>query len=117
MSAFLIRSLLRSLFLTILLETGAAFVIGIREWKDLLIVSLAQVVTNPLLVLISLAANLMFGLRGRTVSLLLLEPCAVAAEWLLYRRSLRYSRIRPFLLSLLLNGISFAAGEILNHLI
>ena len=103
-------SVLLSFGLTLLLELGLAFLLGIRKSKDLLLVFLVNAATNPPLVLF---LNLFFlSVSPPWYLILSLESCVVLAEWLLYRKRLEYVRIYPFLLSLLLNLVSYVGGLI-----
>ncbi len=101
-----------SLWVTLLLETAAALALGIRQRRDLLLVLLVNVLTNPVVVL---TLNL-FLLAGQTPPwylVAILETAAVTIEALLYRSRLEYRRIHPFLLSLILNSISYIGGLLL----
>ena len=112
MTAELLRSLLLSLALTLVFELCGAFLLGVRNKKDFLLLFLVNVVTNPPLVL---TLDLWYLSRGMPPWYLIgaLELTAVAAEWLLLRRRLVYKRIAPLLLSILLNAISFSGGLLL----
>lgn len=112
MTAELLRSLLPSLALTLAFELGGAFLLGVRDKKDFLLLFLVNVVTNPPLVL---TLDLWYFSRGMPPWYLIgaLELTAVTAEWLLLRRRLVYKRIAPLLLSILLNAISFSGGLLL----
>lgn len=112
MLAELLRSLLLSLTLTAALELGAALLLGIRARKDLLLILLVNVLTNPPLVL---TLDLVYLTRGMPPWYLIaaLELSAVGVEALLFRRRLRYSRIPPLLLSFFLNALSYFGGLLL----
>ena len=64
---------------------------------------LVNVLTNPLVVSLSVYMNLRYGLMGRRVSLVFLEIWAFYTEGFLYRRYLKYKNINPYLLSIVLN--------------
>ncbi len=109
----LIAVFLHCLSLTILLELGLAFLLGVRSKGDFLLLFLAQVLTNPAVVLLSSLAE---GFLTRPLYLLtvaLAELGAVAAEALVYRNGLDYQRLSPLMLSFLLNLFSFGAGELM----
>lgn len=95
-----------------LIELGFALLLGVRKPKDLLLVFLVNVLTNPPLVL---CLNL-FSLRNPIpwYLILTLELSALLAEGLLYRKGLEYNRVPPLLLSLILNLISYTGGLILS---
>ena len=112
MTADLILSLLLSLALTLVLELGAAFLLGVRDKKDFLLLFLVNVVTNPPLVL---ALDLWYLSRGMPPWYLIgaLELAAVIAEWLLTRHRLTYRKIPMLLFTIILNAISFLGGLLL----
>lgn len=105
-------SLALSLGLTLLFEIGFALILGLRKPKDLLLVFLVNVLTNPPLVLF---LNL-FSLRHEVpwYLILTLETAVVLTEGFLYRKRLEYTRISPFLLSFILNFISYTGGLIIS---
>ena len=108
----LLRSLLCSLTLTLALELGAALLLGVRARKDLLLIFLVNVLTNPPLVL---TLDLVYLAQGMPPWYLIaaLELSAVGVEALLFRRRLLYARISPLLLSFLLNALSYFGGLLL----
>ena len=113
MGAVLI-SLALSLALTLLLETGLGALLGLRKPKDLLLVVLVNVLTNPPVVLIlSLVQLYTQALPGWYV-VLPLELAVVVLEGLLYRGRLDHQKWHPFLLSLILNGLSYLGGLLLS---
>ena len=108
----LLRSLLLSLTLTLVLELGGALLLGVCARKDLLLIFLVNVLTNPPLVL---TLDLVYLAHGMPPWYLIaaLELAAVGIEALLFYRRLTYSRIQPLLLSILLNAASFLGGLLL----
>lgn len=113
MLAELLRSLLLSLALTAVLELGAAWLLGVRERRDLLLIFLVNVLTNPPLVL-TLDVIYLYGRQMPPWYLIgVLELTAVCVEGLIFRRRICYCRISPLLLSLLLNALSFLGGLLL----
>jgi len=109
----MLKSLVLSLGLTLLAELGCACLLGIRSRRDLITVGLVNVVTNPVVVL---CLNL-FMYAGRTAPwywVAGLEMGAILTEALLFSLCLRDKRIHPFLLSLILNGVSYIGGLLLS---
>ncbi|MBQ6420135.1 MAG: hypothetical protein IJK02_03595 [Clostridia bacterium] len=94
-----------SLALTLLIETGLALLFK-KRGRQLLFVLLANVFTNPAVVLIT-----HYG--GGTAFFVGAEIFAVLAEWLIYKFSGENFR-RPFLFSLTLNVISCGLGILIN---
>ena len=96
------------LALTLAIELPLALLWGVRG-QDLLLCALANVLTNPAVVLL----NLMFP---ATWLLLLLECAAVGVEGLAYLRCARRIR-RPFLFALWANGCSFGLGLVMGGIL
>lgn len=110
----LLRSLALSLALTLLLELAAAAILGLRRPRDLCLVALVNILTNPLVVL---TLNLTWFFTQTSPGWLLtagLEITAFLAEGLLYRNRLTQQRFNPFALSLILNAISYTGGLLLS---
>ena len=100
----------KPLLLTILFETGAALCFGMRDKKDLLLVILVNLLTNPPLVLLSNFLMYYLGIgRGQLITYLILEVLVVYIEYRIYKACL-LSEFDPFKLSLILNGISILGG-------
>lgn len=109
----MLRSLALSLGLTLLIEIPAALILGLRRKEDILLVGLVNILTNPIVVLI---LNLFFVFTASPPPwflILPLEVFAVLTEGVIYQKGLSYHRIHPFLLSLILNGISYFGGLLL----
>mgnify|MGYP003305704049 CR=1 FL=1 len=106
----MLLSLALSLGLTLILELGVAAILGIRRARDLLMVTLVNVLTNPIVVLVLNLALLRGGPSWYLVAAL--EISAVGVEGLLYRNRLE-TPWNPFLLSLILNATSFFGGLLL----
>lgn len=100
----LLVSLGVSLALTLAIELVFALLCR-RRGQALILVALANVVTNPVVVLC---------VRLRVLPVWLMELLAVLAEGLIYRRSRAF--IRPYLFSLCANALSFGLGLLLNLL-
>lgn len=105
----------KTLVLTVIIELAAAIVFfGVRTCHDILVVVLAQVVTNPSVELLCLTvgwrANLSL-LSQPWLSVLAAELAAWAIEALLYRFA-GVTR-HPWLMSAVLNGVSFGLGLVL----
>lgn len=107
--------LVRSLTITLAIETAAAALLGVRSMRGILIVALVNVLTNPLLVLCTFLAQYVTVRTVYCVILFFFEAAAVLAEGLIYRRTVR-TKLHPLLLSLILNACSFGAGVAVNAL-
>ena len=110
----MLRSLVLSLGLTLILELSVAWLLRLREKRDLLLIALVNVFTNPLVVLTLNLYVRFSGFPPPWILVLPLEMFAVTAEWLIYRRGLSHRPVSPLILSLILNGISYLGGLLLS---
>lgn len=111
----MILSLSFSFLLTVAVECTAAFLLGLRDKRSLLMVFLANVITNPVVVYTMSLLHL-YGVGAERQILLLLEIAAVGVEALIYVRAFGHGR-KALSLSLLLNAASFAVGLFVQFLI
>lgn len=110
----MIESLIKSLTATLLIESTAAVLLGVRRKADIKVVICANVITNPVVVYIANIV-LMFHLPALYYfAVAVLEVTAVTVEFILYKKFLRPDKVSPFILSLVSNVISFTLGIILN---
>ena len=109
--------MVRCLILTIIIESAAAFLFGVRNKKDFLNILLINVITNPLVVTTEVAVGMLFGNGTAEIFEYFVEAAVVLTEGLFYRKFLRYKKINPILLSFILNGLSYLIGEIINKII
>ena len=101
---------LKPLILTILFECTTAYLYGIRKKKDLLLIFLVNVVTNPLLVLFSVFLMYHLGIEiAYMITYLILEPIVIYTEYRFYQAYLDCEK-HPFRLSVLLNIVSVLGG-------
>ena len=106
-------TLLFALLLTEAIEVPVCLLFGLRR-KDLLIVLLANLLTNPAVNVLYLLAALYTPLPTVLV-IAVLEIGAVLTEWLIYR-SLTDAK-HPFWMSLAANAVSYGAGLLLTTFI
>ena len=115
LSRTILVSLAISLALTLILETGFYLLFGKRNKKDLLLVIMVNVLTNPVVVLLYWLA-LLYTNWDTSVVLIPLEVSAVVVEGCYFwKYGLRFRR--PFLFSIAANAFSFIAGAGLNMLL
>jgi hypothetical protein len=98
--------------ITIVIEVIFAYLFKVRDKKDLLNIVLANIITNPVIVTVTILINYKFGSTYYYISLVILEILVVIVEGLLYKKYLCFNKINPFLLSMLLNILSYVSGEI-----
>lgn len=111
----LVLSLLCSLALTLLIEVPLAALLRVRG-KDLVLIGAVNCLTNPLVNYLFWWALALFppGAAQPYLILAALELAVWLGEALLFRLLLDYRRLSPFLLSLLLNAASCAAGLLIT---
>ena len=102
-----------SLLLTWLLESLAYLFVKKKSLRDYLVLLLVNLVTNPVVVLVSVAT----AFEGFKDVLLIaaLEGAAVLAEWLLYKKCAENIR-RPLAFAVCANAFSYFTGLILQLL-
>lgn len=103
-----------SLALTLVLEELFALLWGLRGRRELTVVALVNVLTNPPVVLLYHTAVGLWGWPAAPVTILL-EGAAVAVEWRCYRLCSDQLQ-RPLLFALLANLFSYGAGRVINLL-
>ncbi len=109
--------MIRSLACTLIIEIVFSLILGVRNRKDIVNIALVNIMTNPIVVSVSFVTGFVYGSDARLIALVILEIFALVSEGFVYIRTLRYGKINPFLLSLLLNGASYGIGLIINKII
>lgn len=101
---------------TIVIEISMSLLLGIRNKKDILNVILVNIMTNPLVVSIIsyITYNRIFNL---TISIIILEILITLVEGFAYKKVLKFDKINPYVLSLILNISSYFIGKLLNNII
>lgn len=108
--------MIRCLIITIVIEVIIAIIIGIHNKKDIFNVILVNIVTNPLVVSISVYFNYRYGLTPRNICLIFFEIFALLFEGFIYDKYLTYKKMNGFLVSIILNGSSYFIGELINYI-
>lgn len=104
------------LLLTVILEEGTALMIGIRKGFDLTVILFANTLTNPIVVLTGLVMTA-YTTVPRAVYVAVPELAAFLVEALIYRKLLYTMKPSPFIVSLILNCVSFFIGTTVSGLI
>ena len=112
----IVLTLIVCLFLTLILEEITALIVGVRKGFDLIVILFTNLLTNPIVVYsgILLAS---FTKIPRPVYTIFLELAVFITEALIYKKLLFTKKPSPFLLSLILNCVSFFVGTTLSSLI
>ena len=98
-----------ALLLTLAIEGGVAWLLGLRTCQFLLAVTMINMITNPILNLLLLVLAYL-GMEVTLLPVVLLEVLVVLAEWQLLVYVFGDPKGRFFVLSLLVNAASFLAG-------
>ena len=106
-----------SLSCTILIECIIALILKVRNKKDLLNITLVNVLTNPILVSTTLTIRYLISPRAEKITTIVLEIIAFVVEGLIYKKVLEYKKINGLILSLILNISSYTLGILINQLI
>ena len=102
---------------TLLIEVTLALALGVRGWDDIEKVVLINILTNPVLVTILFLLNRMrVDVKEIFFIQLGLEVVVVILEGMHYKRKMQKERMNPFLLSMVLNAVSYGAGLALSLL-
>ena len=109
--------MVRCLLLTIVIEIIVSIIVGVRDKKDFINILLVNVLTNPLVVSLPIFLMIRYGSRIRYISIGILELLAVLIEGFIYNKVLKYKKINPYVLSLILNLSSYLIGEVINKFI
>ena len=107
------QGLVISLAMTLVLELSYAAFWGVRTRHDLVLVTLVNVLTNPIVVFVYYFVRLRRLPVNYGWITVLMEVLAVVTEALLYQKHARTIR-RPWLFSLSANAFSYAVGELIN---
>lgn len=115
MGAWIVPVLLKSLGLTLVLETGLGWLFSVRNRWDITLIGLVNLLTNPAVVFLYYINLLYVGWNPVLVTAVL-EAAAVTAEAICYRAAARKIR-HPWRFALGANLFSFAAGAVITALL
>ncbi len=112
---WILAILARNLAIVLITEPLLGFIAGAKSVKKIITVMLANVITNPLVVLSALSLTV-FCSRLQPTGLFILEVLAVFSEGLMFSKFKTFDKKNPYIISLALNCASFTAGELINML-
>ncbi len=104
------------LLVTLLLEEATALILGVRRKFDLTVIFFTNTLTNPIVVLGEIVVATYTGIP-LPVYIIITELAVWITEGLIYRKLLYFDRFHPFIVSLILNAVSFLVGTTLATLI
>ena len=108
--------MIKCLLCTIIIEEIVAIVIGVRDKKDILNIMLVNIVTNPIVTSIPVLINFLYGVKLRNIVLVIFEIITLIFEGFVYKKVLKFNKINPFIISMVLNFSSYLLGEIINYM-
>lgn len=114
MQVWMLKGMAVSLSLTLVFELIFAFSFRVRTKREILLVVLVNVLTNPIVVLTFYMAYL-YAFLNLIVLTVVMEAGAVITEALLYRRFSQVIR-HPWWFSIGANAFSYLMGEAINRL-
>ena len=98
--------------ITIIIETLLAYILKIREKEDLLNIIIINFITNVALNIFIIISSILFN--KLIINIILLEILIVVIEGIFYKKKLSYKKINPFLISLILNTVSYLFSIIIK---
>lgn len=104
--------MLTALLATIALECLTAFFLGYRKKYQIFIIVLGNIITNPALNYILVVIR-MLGFAISTGLILSLEAIVIITEWGIFNYSFKGDSKRHFVLSAVINTISYAVGTLI----
>lgn len=110
---FLPINMLICLSLTIFIEIVVAYILNVRNLKDFINIILVNILTNPLVVTVPFYCNIYYGIMCRNIVLTILEILTVVIEGFIYKKYLNFNKINPYIISLILNFMSYIIGHIM----
>ena len=110
---WILRILAFNLTLVLMIELSVAFFMGAKSIKKIVTVALANVITNPAVVLSSIYITLFHG-KWENICVLILETLVVLTEGFLFSKFVEFDKKNPYFTSLVLNFVSYSVGEIIN---
>ena len=108
--------MINCLLFTIIIEIILAIILKVKDKKDILNILLVNIMTNPIVVSLPVFINIRFGLFERNITVLILEIFTVLIEGKIYSKYLKFKKINPYALSLILNLCSYIIGDIIKYI-
>ena len=105
------------LLLTIIIESAAAFICGVRKRDGFIAVALANVITNPVVASLTYFIGYYYGAKVRMPVEFLLEAAVIPIEGFIYSSLSVRGKRGPYLLSLILNLCSYLSGYLISFII
>lgn len=98
--------------ITIIIEIVLAYLLRIRKKEDFLNIIIINFITNIALNIFIIISAILFN--KIIINILLLEIFILVVEGIFYKKKLSYKKINPFLISLVLNTVSYLFSLIIK---
>ena len=112
---WILAILVRNLTIVLLTEPFLGIIFGAKTERKIITVILVNIITNPAVVLSALSLTIFFN-RAEDIGLLFLELLAILVEGFMFQKFKTFDNKNPYLISLVVNMVSFTAGKIINIL-
>lgn len=109
---WILEILAQNLSVVFVTELTLGFLFGARNAKKFITVMLINIITNPAVVLTALSLTL-FWRRAEDTGIFILEVIVVFLEGFMFKRFKVFDNKNPYLISLVLNCVSFITGKLL----
>ena len=110
---WIINIILINLSIVLVTDLTLGLIFGARTVKDLVTVTLVNVITNPVAVLCMLSVTMFFS-DWEYVCLVAIELAVFFTEGFLCSKFRTFGDKNPYVISLILNIFSFLTGEVIN---
>lgn len=108
--------MIKCLIFTVIIEIIIGIILKVKDKKDFLNILLVNIMTNPIVVTIPVYINIRYGLLERNCAVFILEILTVFIEGKVYSKYLKYNKINPYVMSLILNLSSYIIGDIIKYI-
>ena len=102
------------IIISLVLEMLFAIILGVKDRSDYTNILIVNLLTNPVVLIISTIIGIKYGSSYHLVSLVIISQSSVILEGIVYYKFLKYKKLHPFFLSFLLNFISYSIIELIN---
>lgn len=112
---WIIHILIVNLILCFIIELPSGVLLGARDFRKIITMALANVVTNPVVVLSRIVLLIYFE-NWHIPGILMLETGAFLAEGFMFTKFNVFENKNSYVIAFVVNLISFAIGEIINFI-
>lgn len=113
---WILHILIHNLILVVVTEVTLGYILGARRITDVITVFLINIITNPAVVLCGLCSAL-FCSEYQYLIILLLEIFVIFIEGFIFLKFQTFNRKNPYIISLILNSVSYILGEITEKIL